>query len=79
MKIFEVLTFNRELLARLSAAGVRLADYRYLDLYGDYKQMVARGEKVTYAAMVTAQRHSISERQVYKIVRRMESTVRPMQ
>ncbi len=65
--------------ARLSAAGVRLADYRYLDLYVDYKRLVARGEKVTYAVTVTAEKHAISERQVYKIVRRMESTVAPVQ
>lgn len=74
MKIFEVLTFNRELLARLSAAGVRLGDYRYLDLYNDYKQMVAQGEKVTYVVTVMAERHSISERQVYKVIQRMEAT-----
>lgn len=74
MKIFEVLSFNRELLARLSAAGVRLGDYKYLDLYNDYKQMVAQGEKVTYVVTVMAERYSISERQVYKVIHRMEAT-----
>jgi len=75
MKIFEVLSFHGELLRRLSAAGVRQGDYRYLDLYRDYHELVARGEKVTYAVSVTATRHAVSERHVYNIVRRFDSEI----
>ena len=52
MKIYEVLSFNRELLERLSATGVKPGDYVYLDLYNDFKEMVAQGEKVTYVVTV---------------------------
>ncbi|WP_370867012.1 hypothetical protein [Butyricimonas paravirosa] len=33
MKVIEILNFNRELLKRLQAAGIRLEDARYIDLY----------------------------------------------
>lgn len=74
MKIFEVLTFNRELLARLSATGIKPEDYRYLDLYNDFKEMVERGEKVSYVVIVLSNKYAISERQVYKIVKRLGAT-----
>lgn len=45
MKIIEILKFNRELLKRLQTAGIRLDDAKYIDLYGEYKDMLDRGEK----------------------------------
>ena len=33
MKVIEILNFNRELLKRLQASGIRLEDARYIDLY----------------------------------------------
>lgn len=74
MKIYELLSFNRELLSRIAAAGIKPDDCRYIDLFNDFKGMVERGDKVTYAVTVLAERYGISERQVYKIVKRMDST-----
>lgn len=34
MKVIEILNFNRELLKRLQAAGIRLEDARYIDCCG---------------------------------------------
>ena len=36
MKVIDILNFNRELLKKLQDAGIRLEDYRYVDLYSDY-------------------------------------------
>lgn len=47
MKVIEILNFNRELLKRLQAAGIRLEDARYIDLYADYTRLLDQGEKVT--------------------------------
>lgn len=49
MKVIEILNFNRELLKRLQAAGIRLEDARYIDLYADYTRLLDQGEKVSYA------------------------------
>ncbi len=40
MKVIEILNFNRELLKRLQAAGIRLEDARYIDLYADYTRLL---------------------------------------
>ena len=45
MKVIEILNFNRELLKRLQAAGIRLEDARYIDLYADYTRLLDQGEK----------------------------------
>ena len=49
MKVIEILNFNRELLKRLQASGIRLEDARYIDLYSDYTRLLDQGEKVSYA------------------------------
>lgn len=45
MKVIELLKLNRELLTICQAAGVRLDDVRYIELYNDYARLLADGEK----------------------------------
>lgn len=75
MKVYELLTFNRELLKRFHSAGIKLEDYKYLDLYNEYTEAVARGEKVTYIVASLAGRYGISERQVYNLVGKFSQEV----
>lgn len=72
MKIYELLNFNRELLERLSSAGIKPDDYKYADLYADYERLDRKGEKKTYIVACLAEKYSISERQVYLVLGRME-------
>lgn len=78
MKIIEILKFNRELLKRLQTAGIRLEDTRYIDLYGEYKTMLDRGEKVSYTVAVLADKYSVSERKVYSLIKRFQSDCKPI-
>ena len=73
MKVIEVLKFNRELINNLRLAGIRLDDAKYIDLYYDYKDMLSRGEKVTYIVAVLAGSYGICERKVYDLIRRFKS------
>ena len=73
MKVIEILNFNRELLKRLQAAGIRLEDARYIDLYADYTRLLDHGEKVSYAVAVLSEKYSVSERKVYTLVKRFQS------
>ncbi len=70
MKVFELINFSRELLMKLRAAGVRLDDVRYVDLYADYAKMRRDGDKVSYIVAVLAERYGVSERKVYSILKR---------
>lgn len=73
MTIFDVLKFNKELLNRLRASGIRLEDAAYVDLFGDFNEMVSDGEKVSYAVAVLSSRYQISERKVYALIKRFRS------
>ena len=73
MTVFEILKFNRELLERLIRIGVRLDDTRYIDLFGEFAEMVGNGDKVSYAVAVLADRYGISERKVYSLIKRYKS------
>lgn len=77
MTIFEILKFNRELLDRLRRAGIRLEDAGYVDLFVDFNNMVAAGDKVSYAVAVLADRYGVSERKVYSLVRRFRDNCNP--
>lgn len=76
MKVIEILKFNRELLKRLQAAGIRLEDARYIDLYSDYTRLLEQGEKVSYAVAVLSEKYSVSERKVYALVKRFPTARR---
>lgn len=71
MTIYEILSFNKELLHRLSDAGVKKGDYRYVDLFRDFTKMVREGNKTTYAVAVLSDKYRISERKVYDVIRYM--------
>lgn len=73
MKIIEIVKINRELLKNLHAAGVRMEDEQFVDLYTDYTAMCRHGEKVSYIVAVLADRYGISERTVYSLVKRFSS------
>lgn len=64
MKVIDVLRFNRELLEKMSRAGIRLDDVRYIDMFADYTALKDQGEKITYIVSLLASRYSISERKV---------------
>lgn len=71
MTVFEILSFNRELLSRLFSTGVKANDYVYVDLYNDYMQMHGSGYKMTYIVAVLSEKYAVSERKVYSIIGRL--------
>lgn len=78
MKLYELLDFNKELLKRLKAAGIRLEDARYIDLYTDYVRLLDQGEKVSYVVALLSEKYSVSERKVYALIKRFQSDCTPL-
>ena len=66
MKVIEVVKFNRELLSRMKAAGIKLEDAQYVDL-------LSSGAKVSYIVMILADKYSVSERKVYALIKHFKS------
>ena len=69
MKVIDAIKLNREFLMRMKEMGVRLEDCKYVDLYIDYEEMLAKGMKITYIVSVLSDIYHISERKVYILLR----------
>ena len=72
-QVFEVLSFNKELIRRLDLLGLKLDDYKYINLYSEYEDMYKAGEKMTYIVSLLSVKYGISERKVYMIVKLFRS------
>ena len=68
MTVFEILNFNKELLKKMRAIGIRLEDAYYIELYKEYLVMLAGGNKVSYIVAMLADKYSVSERKVYGLI-----------
>ncbi len=77
MTIYEVLKFIGEPLERLTDAGIKTGDYKYIALYEDYRKALKTGEKVGYIVAVLAERYGVSERTVYDVVTRFGKDCKP--
>ena len=71
MTIYEILSFNKELLQRLFNAGVKTSDCLYVDLFNDYIRMRNAGNKTTYIVAVLSDKYTMSERKVYDVIRHL--------
>ena len=70
MTVYEVLKFLGEPLERLTKAGIKSNDYKYIKLYEDYNKAHKTGEKVGYVVAALAECYHVSERTVYDVIRR---------
>lgn len=73
MKVIEILNLNKELLKIFRKVGIRLEDVQYIDLYNEYRELLSKGNKVSYIVAVLADRYGISERKVYSLIKRFQS------
>lgn len=73
MKVIEVLNLNKELLKKFQQVGIILEDVQYVDLYDEYKKMLANGDKVSYIIATLADKYEVSERKVYDLIRRFKA------
>lgn len=76
MRIIDLIEFNKELLQRMNEAGIRLEDYKYCDLYHDYLKLSETMPTRKAVILTLAERHHISDRQVYNILHHLELSVK---
>lgn len=70
MKVIEIVSFNKELLGKIKAAGIHLDDYMYVELYNEYNAMRKNGEKIVYIVTVLSEKYNVSERKIYYLIKR---------
>lgn len=72
MKVIEILKLGWNFLDLLQKSCVRLSDLQFVSLYDEYKCIVSRGGKSTYAAAYLSKKYGISERKVYYIIKKFD-------
>lgn len=58
MIIADFVRISTETLKLLSKFGIRMGDFKYVELYTDYERMVSKGEKISYIIVVLASRYN---------------------
>ena len=70
MKVIEILKLSEKIIDLLQNSCVKMSDVRYIALYDEYREIVSRGGKKTYAVAKLSNKYKISERQVFYIIKR---------
>ncbi len=73
MKAIDLLKNYEGIIKILRDCGIRLGDIDYINMYAEYEMMRSMGEKVTYIVRCLSERHFVSERKIYEIIKRFES------
>lgn len=69
MKVVEILKLTGEIMKILQNSCVKMGDYKFVDLYDQYAEMVKSGQKSSYAVTMLAEKYGISERKVYYLLK----------
>lgn len=60
---------------KLKFAGIRLDDYKYVDMWCDYTEMIKTANSRKEVILSLAVKYSITDRQVYNIIKRLEKKI----
>lgn len=71
MTNYEILKMNASLLHLLNKNGVSINDVNYIDIFDEFTKMKQQGLKVRYIAITLAEKYGMTDRSIFKIVKRM--------
>ena len=75
MRRADLIMFNAEMMRKLKEAGIRLDDYKYVDMWRDYVEMLKTAESRKEVMLSLADRYGITDRQVYNIIKHLEKEI----
>ena len=78
MKVYEVLASSRFLLATMNRNGVSADDIMYLDMFYEYRDMLAEGRKETEIRDFLANKHKLSASTIKRIIKRLNDGKLPI-
>ena len=76
MKAVELLKASKKIMELLSKCDIKTDDYKHLDLYDKYRQMLEQEEKLTYIVLYLADYYHTSESTVRRIIKRFGRDVK---
>lgn len=71
MKVYEVLASSRFLLATMNRNGVSADDIMYLDMFYEYRDMLAEGRKEAEIRDFLANKYKLSVSTIKKAIKRL--------
>lgn len=75
MTNYDILKMNERLFSIMLDNKINPNDIRYLAIYDKFLDMKSKGHKVGYIVVHLATEHNMTERGIYKIIKRFESEV----
>lgn len=66
----------RDFMKIMSELGIKMDDYKYIDLCQEYNELVSKGNKREYARAVLSRKYSVSESTVFRIITRMNKSIK---
>lgn len=75
MKRADLILFNEEIIRKMRKAGIRLDDYKYVNLYQDYIKLTKEGNRKKVVILTLVQKYDYTDRQVYNIIKHMEKEI----
>lgn len=74
MTFYELISLNSKMLTTLHSNGIKIDDYRHLKIYEEYKEMAAKGDKITYIVSCLSTTYDLCERTIYRLIDFFNST-----
>ncbi len=71
MKVYEVLASSRFLLATMNRNGVNADDIMYLDMFYEYRDMLAEGRKEAEIRAFLSNKYKLSASTIKKAIKRL--------
>lgn len=76
MEAYKVLFLIRDLVKSMSEVGIKMDDYRYIEMCQEYSELIAKGEKKEYARAILSKKYSVSESTVFRIISRLSNPLK---
>lgn len=76
MTTYQLLRANESLLRLIAENKINIIDVTHLEIYSQFEQMKEEGHKVGYITVYLADKYGMTERGIYKVVKRLGSKVK---
>lgn len=74
MRVADFVRISCGTMKMLSKFGIRMDDFKYVDLFLDYEAMKGEGYKTTYIVACLSSKYSLSESSVYRVLKKFKIT-----
>lgn len=76
MTRYEIIKMNEQLFKLMKKNSIDIGDVQYLALFEEYKRMKAKKHKVSYIVCFLSDKFDVTERGIYKIIKRFGERVK---